>query len=272
MTATSRAVRRWYLLLAATVLTVLFVVGGGARVSHAAAEGDALLVSHDGVTFTPDVTLGVFGDLDRVVPGDRLVERVWGRNQAAESGRLRIDLTDVVSSDEALARAVVLSVAVPGTTPAASTPLADGTLADVDCVVLNAGRILAPGETIEVTITLDVLASLGDAPDDGRAGTQQTLAFDLRAVLTDATVPAPADDECAFVPTPPAPSTPTPTTPDATSSLPPGGGDTTDGSLVSTGGESLGDAFLATAALLLLGSIVVVATLRHRRPERRGER
>lgn len=239
----------------AALVGVALVLGGG-RGAQAATGDDVLLVSHDGVTFTPDLSLGVFGDLDRVVPGDRLVETVWVRNQATEAGRLRVDLTDVVSSDDALARAVVIDVGVPGTTARTPTPLIDGTDTANGCIVLNADRVLAPGETVEVTIGLSVLASLGDAPQDGRAGTQQHLAFDLRAVLSDATVPAPADDECTFVPSPP----PTPTT--ATPA--PGADGTSTSSLIATGGRTETVVLLASAALLALGIGAVASAVRRR--------
>lgn len=151
----------------------------GATAAPAAAAGDELLVSTDGVDFVADSTLPLFTGMGRVVPGDQSTEQVWVRNDSGVAAVLRVDLVDPSADDAALADAVSLSVAPQGGT--ASSPVTIGTgVGNGGCTVLGGGMALAAGESLRLDLTAGVDPALA-----GRHGMRGTVRFRLRAVLVE---------------------------------------------------------------------------------------
>lgn len=193
---------------------------------------------------------------------------------------------DVSVTDDALAAARTLSLSEVGGGELGDIRLADAATA---CGALGTPLTLAPGETIEVDLTLAVDSALGSQPGHvGDEGTRATVAFDVRANLADAAADAADVDPCALEPD------------DGTAGEGEGegadeddggdadggdadgaeedgaatGGGTGDdgaagdrGGLAGTGGVLSAGAMVVGAALLLLGARMVGARRRSRRRE-----
>lgn len=200
------------MIAAAAVLPLLFV----AVPTVAAAATENLLVSVDGSHYTAENDLPLFPDGLRVVPGDHETATVWVRNDSTVAARLRVDLVDPTGGDSIFASHVSLTAAAGG---ASGMPVSFATgIANGSCTVLNADRILQPGESVAVRVAADVSPTLTE--DDGALA---HLGFRLRASLSEALDVASAPGTaCATVPEPPtAPGTPGAA---GTSSLPATGG------------------------------------------------
>lgn len=167
--------------LAAMVSLVLAVALSGGVAPSATAAGNELLVSTDGVNFSPGSTLSLFTRMGRVVPGDRSTERVWVKNASQVDAVLRIDLVDPRSDDAALAAAFSLSVVPQG--GQASPPVTiEAGASNGACTALGGGMTLGPGESLRLDVTASVDAAL--AEQHGMLG---TVGFSLRAVLIEST-------------------------------------------------------------------------------------
>jgi hypothetical protein len=158
-------------------LLALVLLGGAA--TPAAAAGNELLVSTDGVNFAPDSALPLFTSMGRVVPGDRSTEQVWLRNDSDVDAVLRVDLVDPSADDPALADAFSLSMAAPGGESSSPVTIADG-VSNGECTVLGGGIALAPGASLRLELTASVGSALG-----GQHGTLGTVSFRLRGVLVE---------------------------------------------------------------------------------------
>lgn len=167
-------------LAAATLAAAALVVV--APLPAVAAE-DHLQVSADGSVFVDSNTLMVYPQALRFVPGETHTGAVWVRNDGATAGRLQIELITPSATDDDLARHVSLSAAPEGDA-AAPVTIATG-IANGACTVLDADRVLAPGQTVRVEIRTEVSAELV-----GSQGAQQTIDFSVGASLFDATVPS----------------------------------------------------------------------------------
>ena len=150
------------------------------------ASEDGLTVSTDGSTFEPNNTLPVLQDMGRVVPGDTRTESLWVRNDANMPGRLHVDVIDPSSDDQALAEHVTLSVNGPSGIESAPSTISSA-MAIGTCTVLASDLVLQPGESAELRISAAVSPEL-----DQRNGVHGTVAFRLRGVLEDASVPSAA--------------------------------------------------------------------------------
>ena len=176
--------RRFAPLLVGAAFATTVVLG--APLAPAFASEDGLTVSTDGTAYEPNNTLPVLQDMGRVVPGDTRTESLWVRNDAIMPGRLHVDVIDPSSDDQALASHVTLSVNGPSGMD--STPTTISTAMEVGtCTVLASDLVLQPGESAELRISAAVSPEL-----DQRNGVHGTVAFRLRGVLEDASVPSAA--------------------------------------------------------------------------------
>ncbi|MFT4134892.1 hypothetical protein [Microbacterium sp.] len=183
---------------AATAGTLLTVALMGGTAGSAAAAGGELLVSRDGVHFTPDSTLPLFGGMGIVVPGDRGAEHVWVRNGSEVEAALRIELVGPSADDAALAAAFSVRVMPEGS--AALPPVTlETAVANGECTVLGDGIALGPGQSLR----LDVTAGL-DPALDGERGMRGTVGFGLRGVLVEAVAAGKAEpgSTCQVLPGP----------------------------------------------------------------------
>lgn len=171
------------------------IIGAGTALPAAAAVADPLLVSHDGVNFSPGSDVDLFADIDRVVPGDTVTERVWLHNDTQDAGVLRLLLVDVATTDVDLAEATDLAFADASGVEIGRLTVAEAVTAG-SCISV-ADVVLEPGETLRLDTDLSVDTRLGSASgDDGTDGARGSVAFQLRATLSDAEAGAGAPVEC----------------------------------------------------------------------------
>lgn len=172
--------RSWSLTARAGAAVAIPLLVGALGVPFAtpasAATGD-LLVSDDGVTFTPDSTLSLFTSMGRMVPGDRSTEHVWVRNGSDADAVLRVDLIDPTTDDDALADAFSLSVVTRDAPASAPVTIQTG-LDNGNCTVLDDGIAVGAGHTVRIDLTAAVDPAL-----DGQRGMLGAVGFRLRALL-----------------------------------------------------------------------------------------
>lgn len=147
----------------------------------AAASSPMLLVSTDGIHYTPQSTLPLFSEEWRLVPGDADVMSLWVKNGSASAGLLRIDLLDPSADDPTLAASVVISAAPE--LSAASDVTISSAITNGSCTVLSGDRVVSSGEAVRVEVSARVSTALTDV--QGSAG---TVDFHLRGALADAAV------------------------------------------------------------------------------------
>jgi len=239
MIATKRTSRR----IAATVIAAL--VGLAAVVlpgtAATAASNPEILVSDDGVTFTPQLTTGLFTGLGLLVPEESISASLWVRNPSTTDGSMRLSVADLVTTSEVFTQNVTLT-AVSGT-GAWTWTLADLTA----CNNVIPSLPIRAGETVRIDMTVTMLDVDGQTAQDESA--QLGMAVDVR----DARSPFPTEP-CAQ----PGQVDPTPT--------PDPGPDTPDGGLSDTGARVLSFAVIS-AGLLGLGFFLVFWRRRREREE-----
>lgn len=241
-----RVIRAAALLVAVTAL-------GGVALPASGAVSDPLVISHDGVTFTPGSDISLFTEAGRIVPGDEATERVWLRNDAPDPGLLRIDLVNVRADDADLAEATGLTF-IDASGEILGRLTIEQALQSGTCVLVRNDLLLEPGETLQLDVGVTVDAGLGSAPgDDGRDGTLGSVGFQLRSTLSDAAA-GPSDGSACPPPDSPFP----PTDPD---------GPPDDGALPATGAEINAAALTVSAGLLLAGAFLALRTRRRRNPQ-----
>ncbi|MEV8253099.1 hypothetical protein AB0O95_03940 [Rhodoglobus sp. NPDC076762] len=158
----------------ATAVLLSLVLG---TVPATAATGVGVVeLSDDGVSFSRTYPGAVFDSIARLSPGDSQTETIYVRNTGTAAGYLRITMRDVTFSDAHYADALTVTTSAPSSLGAAH-PIS----AASPCLVTNEGMLVAPGQTVPVTATLD----LGDLT--GTQGQGATASISLRFTLTDAT-------------------------------------------------------------------------------------
>jgi hypothetical protein len=141
------------------------------------AVGSALQFSTDGAHYSTVFPGSLFTDVAVLVPGDSQTITFWIRNAADSAGYLRLVMSDVATTNPALADALSLKVDT-ATTAGAPARLSQAS----PCWVVAEGDRLESGGTVRVTATL----ALGDLSDtDGQSA--RSL-FSVRAGLSDATL------------------------------------------------------------------------------------
>lgn len=149
------------------------LVSGGAAAPRSAASA-RVLVSADGVHFSPTLVGGLFGDLGVLVPGGSVSAGLWIRNPTPAPAALRVSARDVTSTSRALAGGVAVSAWDSGTDATRSVPLS----ALGRCQVLAPSQPVAPGATIKMvfTFTMADLAGVAAQQESARLG----LMVDMR--------------------------------------------------------------------------------------------
>ena len=138
---------------AASVLALAIGVTLGGGVSAAQAAGPQVLVSADGITFTPNVTVGLFDDIGILVPQDVETRSVWVRNPLSTPVQMRISVAGISTSSLEFAQSVTLTSADPASGTSVTESLAD--LARCDVVV--GSRAVAPGATVRFDLSISML-------------------------------------------------------------------------------------------------------------------
>lgn len=248
---TSSAMRRatvaWAAPTAAVSLLAVALLGGAAV--PAAAAGGQLLVSRDGVQFTPDSTLPLFDRMGRVVPGDQSTEQLWVKNDSTADAVLRIDLVGPRTDSPALAAAFSLNTRQPGRPASAPVTIETG-VRNGHCTVLADGVVLRPGQHLRLRLTAAVDPAL-----DERHGVLGTVRFRLRGLLTEATAARPARPG-SVCQEPPSPGDPVAPGPDH---------------LPSTGSGALLPVGLVGVAAIVAGTVIGILAWRRRTPDAAGE-
>lgn len=216
----------------------------------AAAAGSQLLVSRDGVHFTPDSTFPLFDRMGRVVPGDESTEQVWVKNDSTVDAVLRIDLIGPRTDSPALGAAFSLSTRQPGGPATAPVTIETG-IRNGDCTVLADGIALRPRQQLRLRLTAGVDRRLGE-----QRGMLGTVRFRLRGMLTEAVgaTPVVPGSVCQQPPdSPHAPAAPRP------------------GQLPQTGSAALLPVGLIGAVAIVAGTLVSVLAWRRRTPNEASE-
>ena len=138
---------------AASVLALAIGVTLGGGVSSAQAAGPQVLVSADGITFTPNVTVGLFDDIGILVPQDVETRSVWVRNPLSTPVQMRISVAGISTSSLEFAQSVTLTSADPASGTSVTESLAD--LARCDVVV--GSRPVAAGATMRFDLSIAML-------------------------------------------------------------------------------------------------------------------
>ena len=159
----------------ASVVGIALVAAVSLGAAPAHAVGSALEFSTDGAHYSAVFPGSLFKDVAVLVPGDSQTITFWIRNAASSAGYLRLVMSDVATSNPALADALSLKV---DTEAIAGAP-ARLSLAS-PCWVVAEGDRLESGGTVRVTATL----TLGDL--DYTDGQNARSLFSVRAGLSDA--------------------------------------------------------------------------------------
>lgn len=182
------------------IAAVLSVVLGATSASAATGVG-VVELSDDGVSFARTYPGAVFDNIALLSPGDSQTETIYVRNTGTAAGYLRITLRDVSFSDTDYADALTVTTSTP------SNPGSSHSVSGANpCRVTNEGVLVAAGQTVPVTATLD----LGNLT--GTQGQGATASLSLRFTLTDTTPGSLPATHCGasgstvpLVPTSPAP-------------------------------------------------------------------
>lgn len=157
-----------------------------------AAEPEGVLVSTDGVTFTPTLNTGLFDDLGRIIPGGSMSASIWIKNDSDSAAAMRVSTRDLRYSSEAFADALHLAArsspaAVRPSSLTASRPLATFT----ECEVLVSTPRLAAGAVTQLTLTFDFHDVTGTTAQG------DTASVNLLVAMRDATAPPFSASACA---------------------------------------------------------------------------
>jgi hypothetical protein len=163
-----------------------------ATASPAAASGNALSVSPDGVSYGRNLPGSVFAGV-RIVPGATATRTFYVRNDSPEPGNLAVALSGVTGTDSALLTALTLRAV----TASRSGAVTRFTAAD-PCVSLVSGIRLAAGAALRVDLELGLAATLHDRVAQGSIG-----GFRVPVTLTSTDVAAPDGCTTGTTPVPP---------------------------------------------------------------------
>ena len=223
---------------AASVLAIALGVTLGGGVSEAQAVGPQVLVSADGVTFTPNVTVGLFDDIGILVPQDVETRSVWVRNPLSTPVQMRISIAGISTSSLEFAQSVTLTSADPAAGTSTTQSLADL----VRCDVVVGSRPVPAGTTMRFDLSVAML----DVTDQVSQSENGSLSFlvGMRDAAAGAFPANACDDVNVAIP----------------AADPPGG-------LVITGADMPYDWFALATALIGFGLLLVWRRRRERAEE-----
>jgi hypothetical protein len=181
------AARRTVVALCGGILASVLAIGVSTAAHAAAPE---ILVSEDGVTFTPGLTVNLFDDIALIVPGDEIHSHLWVRNSSSTAALMRVSVDDLVVSSPAIGAATTLTTTASGFTYAA-------TLSSLsNCQVVVQAITVQAGQTVRVDIDLLMSSAV-----TGNTAQGDTASLDLRVYAHEwAAGPFPPGDGCATLP------------------------------------------------------------------------
>lgn len=227
-------------LVAAAAVALLTAMVGVVAAPAAQAAPPEILVSDDGVTFTPSLTDGLFDGLGELVPLESISTSVWVRNTSSTNGSLRLTVDDFVQPSQEFAENVTITA---DAGPYSWTL----SLADLEtCGTIVPTLAIAAGATVRINLT----AEMGNLT--GQDAQAEAADMDLTVYVRDAASPFPSA-RCEQ----PGEGGPTdPTDPDN----PGGGSDNSGGSDNNAGGDdsSLSHTGADVARTLAIGLLLAV--------------
>ncbi|QAV70276.1 hypothetical protein ESZ53_07370 [Salinibacterium sp. UTAS2018] len=176
------ALRRTVGITAAAALSLFL----GVAPASAATGGGDIELSADGVSFASTYPGAVFDSVALLSPGDSQTETIYVRNTGTAAGYLRVTMRDVSFSDTTYADALTVTTSAPS-----SAGSSHSLSAAAPCLVTHEGTVIAAGQTVPVTATLD----LGELT--GLQGQGATASVSLRFTLSDTTPGSLPATQCA---------------------------------------------------------------------------
>jgi hypothetical protein len=183
----------------AAVSAVALSLGGATSASAASSD---VLLSTDGVTYTPTLTGGLFDGLGQLVPGESITASLWIKNPEADPATIRVTVADLVMPSAAFAAGVEIR------SNDGATNRTAGLDALATCSEILSPRAIAAGGVVRVDITIHMLDTVA-----GLDAQNETASLDFAVAIRDAaagpfpnaqgcpnTIPAadPARDPLAF--------------------------------------------------------------------------
>lgn len=166
--------------LSATVAVALVLIVAGV-VAPAAAANDSVLLSRDGVTFTPTLGGGLFDGAGSLVPGHSVSESLWVRNPSTSPAALRVSIRNLPSTSKVFADGVSLSSV---DSLSGSSAISQSLSRLGACEVVSSAPSVAAGGTVKLTLTF-TMADL-----TAMVGQTDRASLDLMVAMKDASAGA----------------------------------------------------------------------------------
>lgn len=180
----SRLARRAVGAAAAVGTAVALVLGTGG--SPAASAPVDVLLSFDGVHFSPALDGSMFDQHELLIPGGSVSAPLWIRNPTDRPAELRVSLRDVIIPSADYATGVLMSAWDSGSDSTRTAWLAE----TAECEVVLPPQEVAAGATIKMTFSF--------AMDDltGASGQDESAGMDVMVSMRDAEAGAFAASAC----------------------------------------------------------------------------
>jgi LPXTG-motif cell wall-anchored protein len=123
----------------------------------AVADSPVVLVSTDGVTYLPNLLVGLFDGVGLMVPGDTATSELWIKNPTASPATVRVNIGDVSSTSVDLANNLQLTAV--NSANGASVTETWSQLAECDVMVQPI--TIAAGAVLRIDLTLSMLNAPG---------------------------------------------------------------------------------------------------------------
>jgi hypothetical protein len=151
----TRRVRQALALIVASVVAAGGLIG--ATAGPAAAASPAILVSTDGVSYTPSLSVGLFDDAGLLVPGGTATAQLWIKNPTSDPATMRVSIGQVATSSVDLGANMTLT--------ALNTSAGKKIIRNWDglarCAVVVQPFTIAGGAILRVDLTLTMLNATG---------------------------------------------------------------------------------------------------------------
>jgi hypothetical protein len=132
-------------------------ISQGASPERAVADSPVVLVSTDGITYLPNLLVGLFDGVGLMVPGDTATSELWIKNPTASAATVRVNIGDVSSSSVDLANNLQLTAV--NSTNGASVTETWSQLAECDVMVQPV--TIAGGAVLRIDLSLSMLNAPG---------------------------------------------------------------------------------------------------------------
>ena len=168
---------------AAAALTLLV---GGAVTPASAATGSVLL-SRDGISFTPTPSGGLFDGAGLLVPGQSVSRSLWIHNPSETAAALRVSIRNLVSTSSVFADGVSLTRL---DSFAGSSPVTQSLSALGACEVVSSAPSVAARSTVKLSLTFTMADLTATVAQTDRAS------LDLMVAMRDAAAGAFSGSAC----------------------------------------------------------------------------